>query len=50
MARYGERLTELFLDLAGSLRDARCWRVAVGECGETADLIEQLVSSCEEST
>jgi hypothetical protein len=42
LARYGGSVSRLFLDLAGSLRDADCWRLYVGDYRATADLAEQL--------
>jgi hypothetical protein len=44
LARYDGRLPGLFLDLAGALREAQCWRVSVGECRATADLIASIVA------
>lgn len=44
LARYDGRLPALFLDLAGALNEAQCWRVSVGECPATADLIESIVA------
>jgi len=43
LARHDGNVTSLFLHLAGALREASCWSVSVGGCGETADLIEDLV-------
>ena len=43
LARYDGNLSLLFMDLAGALRDAACWRIRVGDMQKTADLIEQLV-------
>lgn len=40
--RYGGDLTALFLEVAGSLREAACWRLRVGELGPTADLVQEL--------
>jgi hypothetical protein len=45
MARYGGSAARIFVDLAGALRDAKCWRIRVGGIGETADLVEQLTES-----
>jgi hypothetical protein len=45
LERYSGRVPELFMDVAGSLRDAACWRVTVGNATRTADLIESLVTS-----
>ena len=42
LARHDGNVTTLFLHLAGALREASCWSVSVGRCGETADLIESL--------
>jgi hypothetical protein len=36
---------QMFLDLAGALRDAECWQVTVGRFQETADLIEGIARS-----
>jgi len=43
LARYGGSLARVFVDLAGALSQARCWRVRVGGCAETADLVERLI-------
>ena len=45
LARYGGSLPRLFVDLAGALRDAACWRLRMGDMQRTADLIEQLVGT-----
>jgi len=42
--RYGGDVLRLYVDLAGSLSDARCWRVRVGRFEETVDLVERLVT------
>jgi hypothetical protein len=44
LASYGGKLTPLFVDLAAALREAACWRIRVGGCRETADLIQRLVA------
>jgi hypothetical protein len=44
LAGYGGSLARLFVDLAGALSQARCWRIRVGACAETADLIERLIA------
>ena len=41
--RYGDSLTAFFLDLAGALREAACWKLAPGRYVETADLVQRLV-------
>ena len=43
LARHGGSLARVFVDLAGALSRARCWRVRVGGCAETAALIERLI-------
>jgi hypothetical protein len=45
LRRYRGDLPGLFLDLAGALRDAQCWRVEVGRFEETADVVEGLLRS-----
>jgi hypothetical protein len=42
LARHGNNVTEMFLRLAGALRETSCWRVRVGEYRATADLVESL--------
>ena len=42
--RYEGDVTRLFVDLAGSLTGARCWRVRVGRFTDTIDLVESLVA------
>ena len=42
LARHGNNVTELFVHLAGALREASCWRVRVGNYRETVDLVESL--------
>ena len=49
LKRYGGNVAELFLDLAGALREVACWRLRVGGVRETADLIETLVGCRTES-
>ena len=44
LAGYGGSLARVFVDLAGALSRAHCWRVRVGGCAETADLIERLIA------
>lgn len=44
LARYGNSVAALFLDLAGALREADCWQVAVGRCAETAELIQEVTA------
>jgi hypothetical protein len=44
LARYGGSLARVFVDLAGALGQARCWRIRVGGCAETADLIQHLIA------
>jgi hypothetical protein len=43
LARYAGSVAPLFLDLAGALRHASCWRVSVGGIRDTAGLIERLI-------
>jgi len=45
LERYGGRLTEMFVDLAGGLRDAACWRVSVGDYRLTADLLQEIAQA-----
>jgi len=42
LAQHGNNVTQLFLRLAGALRETSCWRVRVGEYRETADLVQSL--------
>jgi hypothetical protein len=44
LARYGGSVTRLFLDLAGTLSQADCFSLRVGDCAGTADLVERLVA------
>jgi len=44
LARYGGHAAGILFDLAGALREAECWRIRVGGCRETADLIEAIVA------
>ena len=44
LARYGGSLARVFVDLAGALGQARCWRIRVGGCAETADLVQRLIA------
>jgi hypothetical protein len=49
LASYGGSVTRIFFDLAGALRDARCWRVRVGGIRETADLIDRTIEGTDQS-
>jgi hypothetical protein len=42
--RYEGDVVRLYVDLVGSLTDARCWCVRVGRFEETVDLLESLVA------
>lgn len=45
LAAYGGKVTQLFLHLAGALHHVDCWKVRVGGCEQTADLIQRLTES-----
>ena len=43
--RYRKDVVKLVLDLAGSLAQAACWRVTVGDLQKTANLVEKLTTT-----
>jgi len=47
LARYDGSMARIFVDLAGALSGARCFKLRVGACRDTADLIQGLVDGAD---